>query len=55
MKTFYLGHPNVKGFISHGGLMGTEEAVYCGVPILAIPIFGDQVTTSLIVKEDFVC
>lgn len=37
-----LCHPNVKLFVSHGGLMGTQEATYCGVPVLGIPIFGDQ-------------
>lgn len=37
-----LGHPNVKVFITHGGLMGTMEAVYNGVPMVAIPLFGDQ-------------
>ncbi|XP_021940882.1 UDP-glucuronosyltransferase 2B15-like isoform X1 [Zootermopsis nevadensis] len=37
-----LGHPNVKVFITHGGLMGTMEAVFNGVPMVAIPLFGDQ-------------
>ncbi|CAH1160293.1 unnamed protein product [Phaedon cochleariae] len=37
-----LCHPNVKVFISHGGLLGTIEAVYCGVPVLVIPQYGDQ-------------
>lgn len=45
---FYLpqisAHPNVKLFISHGGLLGMSEAVYEGVPILGIPIFADQRT-----------
>ncbi|CAH0555378.1 unnamed protein product [Brassicogethes aeneus] len=37
-----LGHPNVKLFITHGGLLSTTETIYHGVPVLTIPIFGDQ-------------
>lgn len=37
-----LAHPNVKLFITHGGLLGTTEAVVEGIPVLAIPIYGDQ-------------
>jgi glucuronosyltransferase len=37
-----LAHQNVKVFITHGGLLGTTEAIIEGVPVLGIPIFGDQ-------------
>ncbi|EDW76574.1 uncharacterized protein Dwil_GK14593 [Drosophila willistoni] len=37
-----LAHPNLKVFFSHGGLMGTTEAVSSGVPIVGMPIYGDQ-------------
>ncbi|KAJ8954678.1 hypothetical protein NQ318_011370 [Aromia moschata] len=37
-----LAHPNVKLFITQGGLLSTIETVYRGVPIIAIPFFGDQ-------------
>ncbi|XP_076291112.1 UDP-glucosyltransferase 2-like [Lasioglossum baleicum] len=39
-----LKHKNVKAFITHGGLMGFQEAVYFGVPLIGVPIFGDQHT-----------
>ncbi|CAK1583491.1 unnamed protein product [Parnassius mnemosyne] len=37
-----LCHPNIKVFISHGGLLGTQEAVACGVPMLTVPLYADQ-------------
>jgi len=37
-----LLHPNVKLFISHGGISGLYEAIDGGVPVLGFPLFGDQ-------------
>ncbi|KAL0838907.1 hypothetical protein ABMA28_016920 [Loxostege sticticalis] len=46
-----LSHPNVKVFISHGGLIGTQEAIYHGVPIIGIPIYGDQFNNLLQIQH----
>ncbi|XP_072513607.1 UDP-glucuronosyltransferase 2C1-like [Salminus brasiliensis] len=37
-----LGHPKTKAFITHGGTNGIYEAIYHGVPLVGIPLFGDQ-------------
>ena len=37
-------HKNTKAFITHGGLMGIHEAIYFGIPMIGIPLFGDQPT-----------
>lgn len=38
-----LAHRNVKVFITHGGLFGTQEGVHYAVPMLGIPFYCDQV------------
>ncbi|KAM8940424.1 2-hydroxyacylsphingosine 1-beta-galactosyltransferase [Pelodytes ibericus] len=40
-----LGHPRIKTFLSHGGLNGIFEAMYHGVPVVGIPLFGDHYDT----------
>ncbi|XP_026325740.1 UDP-glucuronosyltransferase 1-2-like [Hyposmocoma kahamanoa] len=37
-----LAHPNIRLFITHSGGLSTIEAVQYGVPLLAVPVFGDQ-------------
>ncbi|XP_020282468.1 UDP-glucuronosyltransferase-like [Pseudomyrmex gracilis] len=37
-----LKHKNIRAFITHGGLMGTQEAIYFGIPLIGISLFGDQ-------------
>ncbi|XP_019488775.1 PREDICTED: UDP-glucuronosyltransferase 2A3-like [Hipposideros armiger] len=37
-----LGHPKTKAFLTHGGINGIYEAIYHGVPMVGVPIFGDQ-------------
>lgn len=46
-----LGHPNCVLFITHGGIHSTEEAVYYGVPMLAVSIFGDQLYNSIMMQS----
>lgn len=41
-----LSHPNVKLFIAHCGKGGITEAKHHGVPILGIPVFGDQFSNA---------
>ncbi|XP_050677688.1 UDP-glucosyltransferase 2 [Leptidea sinapis] len=37
-----LGHPKIKAFVTHGGLLSMFETVYHGVPIVTIPVFCDH-------------
>ncbi|KAJ8722029.1 hypothetical protein PYW08_004431 [Mythimna loreyi] len=45
-----LSHRNIRVFVSHGGLIGTQEATFHGVPIIGIPIYADQYNNLLQVQ-----
>ncbi|XP_026200060.1 UDP-glucuronosyltransferase 2A1-like isoform X2 [Anabas testudineus] len=45
-----LGHAKTRAFITHGGTNGIYEAIYHGVPMVGIPIFGDQPENMLHMK-----
>ncbi len=42
-----LAHPNVKLFITHCGANGQFESLYNGVPMLGMPMFGDQMYNAV--------
>lgn len=46
-----LCHPNVRLFVSHGGLLGSSEAAHCGVPMLLTPMYGDQFLNSKAIES----
>jgi hypothetical protein len=47
-----LAHKNVKLFISHCGFGSVIESLYHAVPILAMPLFGDQMSNAEKIVEE---
>ncbi|XP_036142561.1 UDP-glycosyltransferase UGT5 isoform X3 [Monomorium pharaonis] len=41
-----MNHPNVKCYFGHGGLLGLSEGVYVGLPMILMPMYGDQFHNS---------
>ena len=39
---YFSGHPKMRVFMTHAGLLGSSEAAFCGVPVVATPMYGDQ-------------
>ncbi|EEF33590.1 UDP-glycosyltransferase 87A2 [Ricinus communis] len=48
-----LSHPSVGGFMTHCGWNSTMEGVFSGIPMLAFPIFWDQIPNSKKIVEDW--
>ncbi|MPC91787.1 UDP-glucuronosyltransferase [Portunus trituberculatus] len=46
-----LAHPNVKVFISHGGLLSLQESIFHATPLLVLPIFSDQPRNAMFVEN----
>lgn len=38
----FTEHPKIKLFIMQGGLQSTDEAITAGVPMIGVPMLGDQ-------------
>lgn len=47
-----LASPRVKVFVSHCGLGSVVESKYHGVPIVAMPIFADQMSNAASVEKE---
>lgn len=48
---YYVAHPNVRLFITHGGLHSIEETVNNAIPIVGVPFFADQYLNIKIVEQ----
>ncbi|CRL08728.1 CLUMA_CG021239, isoform A [Clunio marinus] len=51
-QTDLLAHPNVKLFITQGGLMSLEESIDREMPMIGIPFLLDQYQNTLKVQEE---
>ncbi|KAJ8719642.1 hypothetical protein PYW08_011817 [Mythimna loreyi] len=45
-QTAIICHPKVVAFVTHSGMLSTTEAMHCGIPIVAIPLFGEQYSNA---------
>jgi glucuronosyltransferase len=46
-----LQHPKTRGFITHGGFNGLQEAILSARPLLVLPLMGDQFRNARIAEK----
>ncbi|KAK0418479.1 hypothetical protein QR680_013579 [Steinernema hermaphroditum] len=46
-----LAHKNLRGFLTHGGMNSVTEASHRGVPLITVPILGDQMRNAKMVER----
>lgn len=46
-----FGHPNMRAFVSHGGMNSITECTHAGIPVVTIPLYGDQMRNSRMVEK----
>lgn len=46
------GHPKIRAFVTHGGLLSMFETVYHGVPIVTLPVFCDHDSNAAKAEAD---
>lgn len=46
-----LGHPKTRLYICQGGIFSLQEAIYHRVPVLGLPVFGDQFSNIKRIEE----
>jgi glucuronosyltransferase len=46
-----LAHPKIKIFLTHGGFLSMEEAIYHGVPLIGFPLYGDQISAKYSIRN----
>lgn len=47
-----LGHPKLRAFVTHGGLLSMYETVFHGVPVVTMPVFCDHDVNSAKAEVD---